>query len=468
MPIGAARLAEPHPGCRPRPPGARDGFAAIVLLPLAVLAPSARCVARAAPRHGGTGSRGPGRRDRPGSRAGAPRRARSPAAPATGWRSSPATAGPRCRSAARWRAARSRSPRSPPRPFSAPVSSGWSAARAVRAELGAGAELGLRRHPRLPRRADRRRRTVVSGYAPATSGSSTAGRGDRARGRRRPCPRRSGGYLTMLAGRGAAPDEIALGAQTCARSARASARPSGDGHLVGGVRATSTVMRIAGARRPPHSAGRAPTTGLGTGAVLSPSLLSRDPATPAARRRATCYIPPAHVPAGHRSRRTAAMSPAAQAGCPYGPCTIAADQRPGDIKNYASIRDTPLALAAVLGVLAVGTLAHVLLTGVRRRRRDLAVLKTLGFTRWEVRGTVAGRPAPSPPPRSSPGCRSASSRAGGLGAVRRRRRGPRQATVRAARAARHPPATLLAANLIAAGPAGRPPGCAPPLVLRTE
>jgi ABC-type antimicrobial peptide transport system permease subunit len=40
-------------------------------------------------------------------------------------------------------------------------------------------------------------------------------------------------------------------------------------------------------------------------------------------------------------------------------------------------------------VLAVGTLAHVLLTGVRRRRADLALLKTLGFTRRQVLGTVA-------------------------------------------------------------------------------
>ncbi len=65
------------------------------------------------------------------------------------------------------------------------------------------------------------------------------------------------------------------------------------------------------------------------------------------------------------------------------------EQRPGDIEDYASIRDTPLALAAVLIVLAVGTLAYVLLTTVRRRRRDLAVLKTLGLTRAQVRGVVA-------------------------------------------------------------------------------
>jgi ABC-type antimicrobial peptide transport system permease subunit len=68
---------------------------------------------------------------------------------------------------------------------------------------------------------------------------------------------------------------------------------------------------------------------------------------------------------------------------------VTADQRPSDIKDYASVRDTPLVLAAVLIVFAVGTLAHVLLTGVRRRRRDLALLKTLGFVRSQVLGVVA-------------------------------------------------------------------------------
>ena len=45
--------------------------------------------------------------------------------------------------------------------------------------------------------------------------------------------------------------------------------------------------------------------------------------------------------------------------------------------------------ASKLIVFAVGTLAHVLLTGVRRRRRDLALLKTLGFARSQVLGVVA-------------------------------------------------------------------------------
>jgi ABC-type antimicrobial peptide transport system permease subunit len=49
----------------------------------------------------------------------------------------------------------------------------------------------------------------------------------------------------------------------------------------------------------------------------------------------------------------------------------------------------PLALGLVLVVLAAGTLTQVLLTGVRRRRRDLAMLKTLGMTRWQVQAVVA-------------------------------------------------------------------------------
>ena len=86
------------------------------------------------------------------------------------------------------------------------------------------------------------------------------------------------------------------------------------------------------------------------------------------------------------ARLTAAVT---KAGCPIGAYAVTSDQRPGDIKNYAEIRDTPLLLAAVLALLAVGTLAHVLLTGVRRRRRDLAVLKTLGLVRSQVLRVVA-------------------------------------------------------------------------------
>jgi ABC-type lipoprotein release transport system permease subunit len=46
-------------------------------------------------------------------------------------------------------------------------------------------------------------------------------------------------------------------------------------------------------------------------------------------------------------------------------------------------------IGAGLGLAAAAALAHLLLTSVRRRRRDLAIFKTLGFTRRQVQGAVA-------------------------------------------------------------------------------
>jgi putative ABC transport system permease protein len=58
----------------------------------------------------------------------------------------------------------------------------------------------------------------------------------------------------------------------------------------------------------------------------------------------------------------------------------------GDIQP---VRKLPLALAGLLALAAAATLGHSLLTSIRRRRRDLAILKTLGFDRGQVRRTVA-------------------------------------------------------------------------------
>jgi len=39
-------------------------------------------------------------------------------------------------------------------------------------------------------------------------------------------------------------------------------------------------------------------------------------------------------------------------------------------------------------VVALLTITHLLMTSVRRRRRDFAILRVLGFTSWQVRGTL--------------------------------------------------------------------------------
>jgi ABC-type antimicrobial peptide transport system permease subunit len=45
-------------------------------------------------------------------------------------------------------------------------------------------------------------------------------------------------------------------------------------------------------------------------------------------------------------------------------------------------------VAAILGVMAGAVLVYTLLTAIRRRRRDLAVLKALGFLRRDLARTV--------------------------------------------------------------------------------
>ena len=64
-------------------------------------------------------------------------------------------------------------------------------------------------------------------------------------------------------------------------------------------------------------------------------------------------------------------------------------ETPTDIVNFGRVQSMPLVLGAVLALLGTATLTHTLVTAIGRRRRDLAVLKTMGFVRRQVTSTVA-------------------------------------------------------------------------------
>jgi putative ABC transport system permease protein len=64
-------------------------------------------------------------------------------------------------------------------------------------------------------------------------------------------------------------------------------------------------------------------------------------------------------------------------------------QRPAEIADYQSMGIAPGILAGALALGAVSSLLLTLMSSVRRRRRDLALLKTLGFTRRQLSATVA-------------------------------------------------------------------------------
>jgi ABC-type lipoprotein release transport system permease subunit len=61
---------------------------------------------------------------------------------------------------------------------------------------------------------------------------------------------------------------------------------------------------------------------------------------------------------------------------------------PAELEKLTQLDRLPYALAAFLALLAVVALAHALVTSVRRRRIDFAILRTLGFTSGQVRVAV--------------------------------------------------------------------------------
>lgn len=64
-------------------------------------------------------------------------------------------------------------------------------------------------------------------------------------------------------------------------------------------------------------------------------------------------------------------------------------QRPAEIVNYKTIGITPALLVSGLALGAIAALALTLLASVRQRRRDLALLKTIGFVRRQLAAAVA-------------------------------------------------------------------------------
>jgi ABC-type antimicrobial peptide transport system permease subunit len=476
MPIGPARLAEPHPGVAVNLAILGTGFAAIALFPLAVLVPPAWRAARQA---GGTlGVAEPAdRQSRPSRLAAALTHAGSVTGgagvamafePGHGRSAVPvrsALAGSVIAVAALTAAAVFGA--SLVGLVSTPHDYGQNWVQEVDLNFGSAPGAGaVQMSKAIP---------SISGYAAGDYGQLTidgvivpAIGLDQIRG---------AGYLTLLAGRApAVPNEIALGEQTLhAISARLGQTVQVTvNQVTTGGPGIAHSMRIVGVTvLPAFSRGSFSPTGLGTGAVVSASVLSEtDPSAGCAGQLCYNFFLLRYRPGADLGAAAAKITSVLRAsGCPVGSCTIPAvsDQRPGDIKNYASIRDTPLALAVVLAVLAIGTLAHVLLTGVRRRRRDLALLKTLGFTRGQVLGTVAWEASAFAAVALLVGLPlgvvagrwawAVFANAAGVSAA---------ATVPLTTVLLVIPATLLAANLIAAAPGWEAARLQPALVLRTE
>lgn len=69
--------------------------------------------------------------------------------------------------------------------------------------------------------------------------------------------------------------------------------------------------------------------------------------------------------------------------------TVLRHAPPDQVENLRRVGDLPVVFAGLLATLAVATLGHTLVTAVRRRRHELATLKTVGFVPRQVAATVA-------------------------------------------------------------------------------
>src|SRR6185437_13184132 len=126
------------------------------------------------------------------------------------------------------------------------------------------------------------------------------------------------------------------------------------------------------------------TLGLGTGAALTPGgvrrLLPAKAVIPPPGAVLVRFRPDVEPQAGRKelARRLARA----------GRFTVNGPATPTDLLNFGQVQDLPQVLGIGLAAVALLTIAHLLMTSTRRRQRDFAILRTLGFTPRQVRRTL--------------------------------------------------------------------------------
>ena len=127
-------------------------------------------------------------------------------------------------------------------------------------------------------------------------------------------------------------------------------------------------------------------TDLGEGAVAAAAVVAQRPGGTAGYNFILLRVPDRDRP----SAAQALADIAHRLGCPADQCLMTTQRLlPTDIQAYNRVKATPLYLGGILGFFGAAMVGHALITSVRRRRRDLALLKTLGFSTRQVAGAVA-------------------------------------------------------------------------------
>lgn len=186
----------------------------------------------------------------------------------------------------------------------------------------------------------------------------------------------------------AAADQVVLGALTLAQLHRR----VGDTVVVGNGLTEAKRLTIVGTATMPTIGGPGPHLEMGTGALVSYGLIpvaARNPFNDPVTGPESIFVdarPGASTSALYRSLEQ--MSGPLSNNFNFG-VFVGSVLRPAEIVNYRAMGTTPAILGSVLGLGAVVALMLTLIASVRRRRRDLALLKTLGFTRRQLAYAIA-------------------------------------------------------------------------------
>ena len=173
--------------------------------------------------------------------------------------------------------------------------------------------------------------------------------------------------------------EVALGAKTLDALHKAIGDTVRSSYPAPGGQATRTVnFRIVGQTALPALGGTQP---LADGAVFTNAGFA-----PLNTTNGTPFLVGRFAPGTNQTRALRRIAELPNVGTPTG-ATVAVE-----IARLQQIDWFPATLCALLGTLALLAVGHALVTAVRRRRRDLALLKTLGFDRHQVRAIWHGNP----------------------------------------------------------------------------
>jgi hypothetical protein len=185
-----------------------------------------------------------------------------------------------------------------------------------------------------------------------------------------------------------APNEIVLGAITLSELHK----HAGETVLVQNGITAAVRLTIVGTATMPTIGGPGPHLEMGTGAVLDYRLIppaARNPFNDPVVGPESIFVDVrAGSSLGQLDRSLQNMTGPLSNNFNFG-VFVASLLRPAEIVNYRSMGSTPALLGSALCVGALAALSLTLLASVRRRRRDLALLKALGFTKWQLATAIA-------------------------------------------------------------------------------